>query len=79
MFQDKLLLCREDSFLAKFFKRITDGPHPVKSLKTSPVKIDAINAFVLAIAGMIFFATPIVSISVTPSMLNFLALYKDFS
>ena len=37
------------------------------------------NALVLAIAGMIFLATPSVSISVTPSILYCFALANDLS
>jgi len=43
------------------------------------VQIAAMSAFVLAIAGMMFFATPKVSISVTPYILNYLALSSAFS
>ena len=38
----------------------------------------AIKAFVLAIAGMMFFETPNVNISVTPSILNSFARATDF-
>jgi hypothetical protein len=48
------------------------------TLIASLVQNAAIKALVLAIAGMMFLATPIVSISVTPSILNFLALSNDF-
>jgi hypothetical protein len=55
-------LCTTCNFLTSNYEKFTDGPHPVISLSTSPVNTEAIRAFVLAIAGIIFLATPIVSI-----------------
>lgn len=49
------------------------------SFKASLVENAAIKALVLAMAGIIFLANPRVSIYVTPSILNFFALSKDFS
>jgi hypothetical protein len=58
--------------------KVTCGPHPVNNLNTSPVNTPAISELVLAIAGIIFLATPNVNISVTPSILKYFALYNDF-
>lgn len=51
---------------------------PVTTFNASFVQKAAINALVLAIAGMMFLANPSVSISVTPSILKVLALSNDF-
>lgn len=60
-------------------KLFNEGPQPVNNLKNYAVKTAAIMALVLAIAGIIFLATPKVSISVTPSMLYLFALSSEFS
>lgn len=51
---------------------------PVTTFNASFVQKAAMSALVLAMAGMIFLANPSVSISVTPSILNSLALSNDF-
>ena len=58
---------------------ITLGWKPAINLRASLVHVAAIKAFVLATAGMMFFATPKVNISVTPSILNYFALFSDSS
>jgi hypothetical protein len=70
---------RKKSYLTKYKEITTEGPQPVNNLKNYAVKTAAIIALVLAIAGIIFLATPKVSISVTPSMLYFFALSSEFS
>lgn len=68
----------EDVILQLNSQLSTDGLQPERILNASLVQTAAIRAFVLAMAGMMFLVTPKVSISVTPSILNYIALSLAF-